>query len=908
MDETRPRTDRTPPGDGDPAGQGEARPGANGTPLGADETRPGPDRASRGRLGTPPGADETPPDTPDTPASAPAGPPPGVGEPLRPGDPEQLGGHRLLARLGSGGMGQVYLGRTPGGRLVAVKTVHAHLAGDAHFRARFRREAAAARAVTGAFTAAVVDADPDSALPWLATAYLPGVTLRRTVAVGGPLAPAAALALGGALAEALRDIHAAGLVHRDLKPSNVLVTGDGPRVIDFGIARVTDGTHPGLTGTGALIGTPGYMAPEQIAEGTPVTPATDVFALGAVLAYAASGRAPFGAGNAAVLLYRAVHDEPDLDGVPWAAGLRALVADCLRKEPARRPGPAEILRRTADRAAPLWWRTDPVRTLVGAPPQPPTGAPRTPGDKASGPADPRAQATVPTPDTSTGTPPDPAMNPDPRPAAATPAATSTRPNTDPRIRADTATRTTTAGGPPSGATPAVPRVPVPLPGERARRLRKLGRRGLLIAGAGGFAGLVAYAASLPTPDDGPSGPPEWEVRTGGAGPDAPRWTLSAGDGGAVDALLASGTGVVVHGTRDGYPAVGTVQAHDAAGGRRAWAAKASTSAPTAWGVVGGLLTAGDLGTRPLRLRDGRALPLDPRLPSGPLWFTVSGRTLVGLYEDTGDPAKYLLHAASLTTGERLWRRTESVRWERAVAFPGGVLLTDPAPGAVARYIGLDDGRNRWTYEEGGRSDGRPGWAVAGAVADDRPALLDAGGRLVLLDPARGKRVRERELGLTVSPGTTAFGRVGDAALLVSGGRLHGIDPATGALSWGRATLGLEPNWPRRAGGTRAPVGNGGALVHWSGGRTLECVDPGTGKPRWSARSVGDGPAACPPVLVGAVVYAVAGRICEAFRSSDGKPLGSWDTGGTVAELAADRHGWYVRLGRAEVKAYAPART
>ncbi|WP_455713746.1 protein kinase domain-containing protein [Streptomyces uncialis] len=816
-------------------------------------------------------------------------------------------------------MGQVYLGRSPGGRLVAVKTVHAHLAGDAHFRARFRREAAAARAVTGAFTAAVVDADPDSPLPWLATAYLPGVTLRRTVAVGGPLAPAAVLALGGALAEALRDIHAAGLVHRDLKPSNVLVTGDGPRVIDFGIARVTDGTHPGLTGTGAMIGTPGYMAPEQIAEGTPVTPATDVFALGAVLAYAASGRAPFGAGNAAVLLYRAVHDEPDLDGVPWAAGLRALVADCLRKEPARRPAPAEILRRTADRAAPLWWRTDPVRTLVTAPPQPPPpppgtpGTPGTPGKKEAGPAAPPAQATGQTtgqtPDASTASAPAPGPHPADTTTTSTPAATNTGPRSSPKTSANTrtgtATRTTTAGAPSSGATPAVPRVPVPLPGDRARRLRTLGRRGLLIAGAGGFAGLVAYAASLPTPDDGPSGPPEWEVRSGGAGPDSPRWTLSAGDGGTVDAVLASGTGVIVHGTRDVYPAVGTVQAHDAAGGRRAWAAKASTSAPTAWGVVGGLLTAGDLGTRPLRLRDGRALPLDPGLPSVPLWFTVSGRTLVGLYEDTADPAKYLVHAASLTTGERLWRRTESVRWEQVVAFPGGVLLTDPAPGSVARYIGLDDGRNRWTYEEGGRSNGRPGWAVAGAVADGRPALLDAAGRLVLLDVADGEPVRERELGLTVSPGTTAFGRVGDAALLVSGGRLHGVDPATGALSWDRATLGLEPNWPRRAGGTRAPVGHGGLLVHWSGGRTLECVDPATGKVRWFAESVGDGPASCPPVLVGAVVYAVAGRICEAFRNSDGKPLGSWDTGGTVAELAADRRGWYVRLGRAQVKAYAP---
>ncbi|MBK5996912.1 serine/threonine protein kinase, partial [Streptomyces sp. MBT58] len=178
--------------------------------------------------------------------------------PLLPGDPERLGSVRLLGRLGAGGMGTVYLGRTPGGLTVAVKTVHEHLAAEPHFRERFRREAAAARAVTGAHTAAVLDADPESARPWLATAYLPGVTLRHAVAATGPLEPPAVRSLGAALAEALTDIHGAGLVHRDLKPSNVLITADGPRVIDFGIARAI-GDH-GLTGAGDVIGTPGFIA------------------------------------------------------------------------------------------------------------------------------------------------------------------------------------------------------------------------------------------------------------------------------------------------------------------------------------------------------------------------------------------------------------------------------------------------------------------------------------------------------------------------------------------------------------------------------------------------------------------------------------------------------------------------
>ncbi|MFK4067744.1 protein kinase [Streptomyces sp. NPDC029674] len=283
------------------------------------------------------------------------------GTPLLAGDPRRLGGHRIVRRLGAGGMGQVYLGRSPGGRLVAVKTVHEHLAADPLYRERFRREATAARAVTGAHTAAVLDADPDSPVPWLATAFLPGITLRRAVATGGPLGAAAVRSLGACLAEALASIHAADIVHRDLKPSNVLLTADGPRVIDFGIARAAGDL--GLTQAGSMLGTPGFMAPEQVA-GDDVGPAADVFALGAVLAYTATAEPPFGSGPAAVLLYRATHEEPRLVDIPQTAGLRALVADCLHKNPHRRPSVTEVLARTAARDAPLWWREEPLRSLI----------------------------------------------------------------------------------------------------------------------------------------------------------------------------------------------------------------------------------------------------------------------------------------------------------------------------------------------------------------------------------------------------------------------------------------------------------------------------------------------------------------------------------------------------------------
>ena len=213
---------------------------------------------------------------------------------LEPDDPQSVGAYRLLSRLGAGGMGRVYLGRSPGGRLVAVKVVHAELVRRPEFRERFRREVDAARKVSGAFTAPVVDADPDASLPWLVTSYIAGPSLEQAVAEQGPFEAGAVLALAAGLAEALVSIHAAHLVHRDLKPSNVLLAEDGPRVIDFGIVRSVDSDS--VTRTGLVAGSPGFMSPEQV-NGEDVTAASDVFCLGAVLAFAATGANPFGSGR-----------------------------------------------------------------------------------------------------------------------------------------------------------------------------------------------------------------------------------------------------------------------------------------------------------------------------------------------------------------------------------------------------------------------------------------------------------------------------------------------------------------------------------------------------------------------------------------------------------------------------------
>nr|WP_241562075.1 serine/threonine-protein kinase [Streptomyces hoynatensis] len=268
---------------------------------------------------------------------------------LGPGDPQVLGPYRLLRVLGAGGMGRVFLGRSPHGRMVAVKLVHPQLAAEPEFRRRFEREVAAARRVGGRWTAPVLDADTTGELPWVATGYVAGPTLRTVVdELHGPLPEATVWRLTSGLAEALTAVHEAGLVHRDLKPSNVLVTVDGPKVIDFGIARAADASV--VTRTGAVIGSPGFMSPEQV-RGERVGPAGDVFSLGSVLVYAAGGAGPFDTedGAAHSLLYRVVSEEPELG--PLEGALRTLVARCLAKDPAERPGPAEIARLAAGHAA-----------------------------------------------------------------------------------------------------------------------------------------------------------------------------------------------------------------------------------------------------------------------------------------------------------------------------------------------------------------------------------------------------------------------------------------------------------------------------------------------------------------------------------------------------------------------------
>jgi hypothetical protein len=281
----------------------------------------------------------------------------GVVEPLEPGDPPMVGRYRLTGRLGRGGMGQVFLAQSPGGRQVAVKLIRAELAGDPDFRRRFAQEVATARTVGGIFTVPVVDADVDGPRPWLVTAYVDGPSLSDAVASRGPLAPDQVMALAAGLAEGLEAIHAAGVVHRDLKPSNVLLAPDGPRIIDFGISRAMDAA--GLTRTGWVAGSPGFMSPEQ-AVGSPTGPASDVFSLGGLLAYAATGQGPFGDGMSDALLYRVVHAQPDTTRL--SPPLRDLVEHCLAKDPRQRPTASQLVSALGgDQPGAAWFPWDPGR-------------------------------------------------------------------------------------------------------------------------------------------------------------------------------------------------------------------------------------------------------------------------------------------------------------------------------------------------------------------------------------------------------------------------------------------------------------------------------------------------------------------------------------------------------------------
>ncbi|MGW5354667.1 protein kinase domain-containing protein [Streptomyces sp. NPDC004031] len=462
-----------------------------------------------------------------------------VFQPLEADDPASVGAYRLAARLGAGGMGKVYLSHTPAGRPVAVKVIRPEFAEDAEFRRRFKQEVQAAQRVQGLYTAPVIDSDADGTRPWLATAFVPGPTLASAVAEHGPLPVPTVLLLVAGIAEALEAVHGAGLVHRDLKPSNVLLASDGPRVIDFGIARAADATA--LTGSGVTIGTPAFMAPEQ-ASGREITPATDIFALGQVAAYAALGAPAYGDGPSHAVLYRIVHEEPDLATLPEE--LRPLVHRCLAKDPAERPSLADVVgmcraasQQTELRRPEQWL---PVALAAEIParhvaPESPATPPAPSAPPASAPA---AAAPATPPPAAPTAPPAPATPP---PPAASPA------DAVPQTPPPTPTRPDVAPTPPPVQAPA-PQTPAPAaqpPVEPAQPVQHAQPAAYASpqpqAQPGGEQGVPAAYAYPATHPAGPGGAPAYGYPQGGS-PYAPQGQFGAPNGPTAPTPAGSGAG------------------------------------------------------------------------------------------------------------------------------------------------------------------------------------------------------------------------------------------------------------------------------------------------------------------------------------------------------------------------------
>jgi outer membrane protein assembly factor BamB len=663
-----------------------------------------------------------------------------------------MGPYRLVGRLGEGGMGRVFLGMSAGGRPVAVKVIRGDLAADAEFRTRFRREVAAARKVSGLFTVMVADADTDGPVPWLATAYVAGPSLAEAVHDHGPLPVASVLTLAAGLAESLAAIHAAGVVHRDLKPSNVLLAEDGPRVIDFGISQAAEATS--LTSAGIVVGSPGFMSPEQ-AAGDDVSPASDIFSLGAVLAFAATGEGPFGSGPSDALLYRVIHNPASLDRLP--GGVRPLVERCLAKEPGRRPTAAEVLAEVGPiQPAPGWL----PRAVIPVSAQDPV-APAAPADPGSS-SDAELQTQA------------PALADGGTSASATPGA---------------------------AAPPAAPVGIGDLPGGRDLPRRRGRRRPLVLAGAFGVLIVAAVAVGLALSSSAPrphvSGSSSSPSPRRSATPGRPKRTASGwvfSTAASVDGFVTVADGAVYVGDDNG-----NIYAIDAATGKLRWRLHTGNSVVSRPAVAGGTVYVGsednyvyaiDAATHAIRWHYNTTQSVD----SGPA--VTGGVVYVG--NDNNE-----VFALSAATGAMLWNQPNF----------GDNVITNPVVSGGTVYVGSDDhsvyalntvnGDIRWSRATGGQVNSSP--ALSGGTiyvgSDDgfAYALNAATGAVEWRRPTAGKV----DSSPAVSGGTVYVG---------GGNTVYALDAATGAIEWKVKTGGAVVSSPAVSGGT-VYVGSGDGFVY-----------------------------------------------------------------------------------------------
>ncbi|WP_405611872.1 PQQ-binding-like beta-propeller repeat protein [Streptomyces sp. NBC_01508] len=723
--------------------------------------------------------------------------------PLASGNPEQVGRYRLAGRLGQGGMGRVYLARSPSGRMVAVKVVRAALADDPGFRRRFVREVAAARRVSGFFTAAVVDAAPEGRPAWLATEYVPGLSLADALAEHGAWPEQAVRQLGAALTEALGAIHRAGVVHRDLKPSNVLLAADGPRVIDFGISVAAEDTL--LTDPGVVIGTPGFIAPEQL-RGEKTGPAADVFALGAVLAYTATGTGPFGNGAGHAVNYRVMHEEPDLGGLP--SGLAGVVARCLAKNPDNRPAVPELLNELArvprerpdGRFTATDWLPGPVAERIAriqAAPSPNATAPlpnaTTPSPDAAAPAQEEGTAPEPAPEPAPSAAP-PAAEPSAEPAAAPSAPDGHKRLTRRRVLMSLAvaaalaavTATTPLNGFGSGGEEKSHDTPKVKPSN----VKQLWSRSL----DGGLTlGAVADGTVYLSSDESGT------LRALDARDGSRLWQRQA-EGKGEDTRVTSASGRTLYYIRDQY-----LYAAEADSGKTRWKARSILTSPTtlddsAYSVILSLLLAQDVGT-------GRILwtyDLGEGAAQGE--FAVSGSRAYA----HGDQE---LYAVDTRTGKKQWAFEADSTLMTAPTVAGSTVYCGGRNGTLYA-VDTRTGKEVWRGDFGGKL-----WNSRIADGADTPVVADGvvyfenDGYVSAFDADTGKALwrhrpdTEDDIGtLSVTAGTVYFT---DATAMV-----YALDARSGRPKW-------EENLPTSLTHWRPRIVNG--TLYFEDGERLRAV-------------------------------------------------------------------------------------
>ncbi|MFI0809949.1 protein kinase domain-containing protein [Streptomyces echinatus] len=763
-------------------------------------------------------------------------------QPLRATDPRLIGPYDVTHRLGAGGMGEVYLARSRTGLRLAVKVVRTEHAEDRTFRARFRHEVRAAQTVGGAgtYAARVVDADTEAERPWMATEFVPGPNLRDAVLDHGALPEPAVRILAAALGEALAAIHAKGLVHRDLKPSNILLGPDGPRVIDFGIVRALEATS--LTRTGAVVGSVGYVSPEQIRNGGQVGPPSDVFSLGAVLAYAAAGREPFGEGQDSVVLLRILTRDFDLSGVP--EGVRPLVTACLREDPLRRPEPAEVV-------ASAGFAPDTLRAGIRPGWYGPAARPRpAPDDRPSGVE---------------------YLAPAPVPAPAAPTDTSAAP-TDPVDRTGSVDRPGPAGpGPldrpgPAGPTdpfhrvgPADPTGPLDRagPADATGSVRRSGpvapgRRRLLTALAGGTVAVAGVGAG------------GWLWRRGTGTEDMTgTYRSSDGSGPATTESRASARSAVLRWQYD----LGGV------GGLDGPCCALSPDGSVVYaGTSGGVLHAISRdGSRRWKVRLGDDV-------SSPVVTRDAVYCVVGLHADD----ERRLTAVS-PSGSPLWTRTlGGLAYAVPVPLGSDVLVTvgGTDAGGLRRYG--PDGAEVWTAKTPAGPTGTP------LVSGDVVCTGSYGDTLLALDARDGSRKWQVPAGTDVTAvalaGTTLFAdapallqgfrvadgrrlwrREADSAVLTGGGRALAVGTDSGTVFAVRAADGSRAWEYGLAGDARAVVAGG--TVYVRAADRVWALDL-NGRKRWS-ESLGQDPGDDQhlPVVRGGRLYVPSGTGIAAVELS-----------------------------------------